>query len=999
MSDGDPAEEVGWQVWRLLPDGSCEARVAGGAAGDAVKVLLAALRSDPAWGRGGPMLLARGPLPDARTLLDGLAAMGLDGLIFDEATAKQLPPPHRAERIGFLPGFQFGGEARCAYRLAAERAEPPDERPPVRAGLWEAIREELTRDQGARRFRCLRLAGVAGVGKSHLLGAVGGFLTSRGLQVARVGCLPSDEPGTFAAWRSLLRGLLGDGLAAAIRRLGADAGFAPGLVASLAAFLDAPDPRAEPLSPSQYREIVPDFIADLLARHGAANASGAILDDIQWMDEGGRQVIGLLDRRNAVLTLVLGRRGPPEAGERDIGPLAPEETRRLLAEHSGYERITDGLRDEVQRLSGGLPLVAREVLGLLGQRKQLLRLGGTLDLAPAADDAAPRQIPELGERFQHLPPPLRLLLGACAVWREPFTRGQAELAARAAHSEIDFAEAWNSPLLREFIVATPAADDRFAFYHDLLREAARSRLDDAGRRAAHRAALDWMTRAGGFSIAEQAHHARESGHPREAMRLYDHAAVAALDRFALREAREAARAADALDDDHASDPASRSRKARRCQVEGEAAFHSGMMGEAVPLLERSLVLDGVSAWPGHFPLGPAVLARHLWLVARGRPWRAGRGATEFGSASRAALMLAEIAYFEDDPRRSAAACITAMDLSLRGGESAELATLVAAIACPMSGKRPAWLASRYRSVARAMVRRIGDEAAEAYIEHIGCLVDLGRAAWPETVACATRSAAFWRSRGQVRRMEEACIFAHYAEHFRGELGAAAKWAAALEDSALRRTDGQSQAWAGIVNSVHALAHSGPERAEELSKRPALDKADAITRLSAHVMRALCAWRRGNPWEALDHLATLARDSPAAPSVSSTQFLYAEAALLVAELRHWGPPELRADPAFASVAADAEKRARLFARGFRIGRPAWLVARALGQAGSDPVRARRGFVAAARLADTLGMTLMRGRILCLHGRALGDERLLTEGLALLDRCTARAEKSHHGKGRP
>jgi hypothetical protein len=990
MSDGDPAEATGWGVWRVMPDGACAVQSADGAAADALKMLLAAVCDD----RGRPMLLARGPLPEARALLDGLAAMGLGGLIFDEATAAFLPPPHRAERIGFLPGFEFAGEARCAYRLAEGSAEPPEERPPVRAGLWEDIRAELIRVEGERRFRCQRLAGVAGAGKSHLLGAIAGLLASRGHRVARVGCLPSDEPGTFAAWRSLLRGLLDGGLAAAIRRQGEDAGFTPGLVASLAAFLDAPDPAAEALSPGQYREIVPDFIADLLARQGAANRCGAILDDIQWMDEAGRQVIGLLERRDAALTLVLARRGPPEAGDREIGPLAPEEMRRLLAEHSGYERVTDGLLAEVQRLSGGLPLVAREVLGLLGQRKQLLRLGGTLDLAPAAEDAAPAEVPELGERFEPLPPPLRLLLGACAVWREPFTRGQAELAARAAGPEIDFAGTWNSPPLREFIVATPAADGRFSFYHDLLREAARSRLDDAARRAAHRSALEWMSRAGGVSIAEQAHHARESGHPREAMRLYDQAAVAALDRFALREAREAARAADSLDEDHATDPVARSRKARRCQVEGEAAFHSGMMGEAVALLERALVLDGVSAWPGHFPMGPAVLARHLLLFARGRPWRADPAGSELGSASRAALMLAEIAYFEDDPRRSAAACITAMDLAVRGGESAELATLIAAIACPMSGKRPAWLASRYRNVARAMVRRIGDEAAEAYIEHIGCLVDLGRAAWPETVACATRSAEFWRSRGQVRRMEEACIFGHYAEHFRGELGAAAKWAAALEDSALRRTDGQSQAWAGIVNSVHALAHSGPERAEELSKRPALDKADAITRLSAHVMRALCAWRRGNPWEALDHLATLARDSPAAPSVSSTQFLYAEAALLVAELRHWGPPELRADPAFAPVAADAEKRARLFARGFRIGAPAELAARALGQAGSDSNRARRGFTEAARLADTFGMTLMRGRILCLHGRALGDERLLTEGLALLDRCGARAEKSHH-----
>jgi hypothetical protein len=182
------------------------------------------------------------------------------------------------------------------------------------------------------------------------------------------------------------------------------------------------------------------------------------------------------------------------------------------------------------------------------------------------------------------------------------------------------------------------------------------------------------------------------------------------------------------------------------------------------------------------------------------------------------------------------------------------------------------------------------------------------------------------------------------------------------------------------------------KAEELSKRPAMDRADAITRLSTHVMRGLCAWRRGNPWQAAEHLATLSKEAPAAPSVSSTQFLYAEAALLVAEIRHWGPRELREDPSFAAVAADVRKRARLFARGFRIGMPVWQAAGALGQAMSHPARARRGFDRAERLATALGMDLLRGRVICLRALALGEPARFSEGLALLERCGAAAEIS-------
>lgn len=993
MSGEHPGNtQAGWCVWKAQPEGAREVGC-GGNDPDALKVLLSGaaeeLERDPA----ALMLLGRGEPAAAAGLLEGLAAFELTGLIFDEETAGLIPPPHAAERIGFLPGVGGAGGPLCAHRLKGRVRMPEATLPPVREAMWTAIRESLSR-RDDEACRCVRISGVAGAGKSHLLGAVRDWLAVRGVEVARAVCLPSDTPGTFPAWRGVLREFLGAGLSEAIVRQGGESGLDPALVRSLGAFLDAPDEGAAALSPLQYKEIVPEFIADLLVRHAAEKECCAILDDVQWMDEAGQQVTGILGRRGAALTLVLGRRGPPEEGDIVIGPMTLDETRRLLAEHSGYERVTDGLAAEVHRVSGGLPLVAREVLTLLGQRKQLLRLGGTLDLAPGAGEAAARSGMELSERFRHLSPRLRGVLASCAVWREPFTKEQAALTARAAVPEIDFEGGWASQQIGEYIVATPGLTGRFSFYHDLLRIAALSLLGERERRAAHASAREWMSREGGRSLAEHAYHAREAGESGDAMCLFDQAAAAALERFALREAREAARAAESLDlkDDNRAE--NRSRRARRCQVEGEAAFHSGMMEEAVALLEKSLVLYGVSPRPGSFPLGPGVIGRHLWLFACGRPWRGSPGGRDqdLGGASRAALMLAEIAYFQDDQPRSAAACITAMDLAVRDGESAALATLIAAIACPMSGKRPGWLATRYRTIARAMIRRVGDDSARAYIEHIGCLVDLGRAAWQETAACAGRSAAFWKTQGHVRRMEEACIFGHYAEHFRGNLGAAATWAGALEDSAMRRTDGQSQAWAGIVNSVHALAGVETARAEELSKRPAMDRADAITRLSAHVMRGLCAWRRGNPWQAAEHLAILSKEAPAAPSVSSTQFLYAEAALLLAEIRHWGPPELRDDPAFASVAPDVRKRARLFARGFRIGMPVWQAALALGQAKSHPARARRGFGRAERLAAALGMDLLRGRVICLRALALGERARFDEGLALLERCGAGAEIS-------
>lgn len=996
IGSGGPAT---WCLWQRDEDGCDHAHslesgdFTGGA--DLLKVLLARaaglLDEDPE----ALLVLMPGRAGEdgtASQLLGGLSAMELDGLIMDERTAGSLPPPYRTERIGFLPGLL--AEPFCAHRLEARKAVAVEKvAPPARSDLWNWLIERIERESSSEVIQQINITGPAGAGKSHLIGALAAWLAGRGMTVARVSCLPSDVPGTFAAWRELLSQIGGTRVPEVVKSLGTELTLDEGLVKNLVRFLCEPiqaDAAVESgLTQLQYKDILPEFTAGVLVRLVGSSPVAVIVDDIQWMDEGSVGVVSALARLEGSLLLVIGRRGQPAPEDLALGPLSLEEHRHLLMELSGFERITDELNQEIHRISGGLPLISREAMAVMSKRRRLLSMGGTLDLAAESEIGGSKGEMALTERFRDLSPRLRALLGACAVWREPFTRKQAELTALACSPGIDFKACWESAFLGEFIVAAPGARGRFAFYHDLLREAALSMLSDRDRVAGHGAALEWMTAVSPreFSPSEAAFHARESGRDEEAMDLFDRAARAALGRFALREAREAARAALELDrpSQHAGNPVAIARRARLLQIEGEAAFHWGMVEDAVALLEKALVLYGVSPRQGQFPISAGMLMRHGWLFVTGRPKSGATASPVLEGAARAALMLAEISYFQNDQKRSAECCITALDLASRNGESAVLASLCAAIACPMSGRRPRWLAERYRNIARSMIGRVGDHAEKTYIEHVGCLVDLDKARWQEAMSRAAGNVDYWRSHGHGRRVEEAATHAFFVAYFQGDLQKAAEWAGILNDSAVKRTDRQSRTWAAMMGSLHALACHGPKEAEAQCRQIANHGGDAITQASIHVMRAICAWRSGNPWQAMERLRDAEDLAGTHAPVSSTQFLIADASVLLGEMRVWGPPELSEDQQFGDLTSRFMRRATQFATSFEIGVPILYCAKGLhGTGGGEE------FLKAGKAAGRLGARFFEARAKCFHAVKAGGAGVLEDGLGLLAQCGAEAE---------
>src|SRR5690606_36749695 len=149
--------------------------------------------------------------------------------------------PYRAECIGFLPGLL--SEPFCADRLEPDKPAVEEVTPPARGALWHWIREYVEKHRDAAEVRQICIAGPAGAGKSHFIGALVSWLASRNMKIAGMSCLPSDVPGIFSAWGDLLVQIGGGRVPETVRVLGAELTLDATLVQNLVRFL------AEPVRP------------------------------------------------------------------------------------------------------------------------------------------------------------------------------------------------------------------------------------------------------------------------------------------------------------------------------------------------------------------------------------------------------------------------------------------------------------------------------------------------------------------------------------------------------------------------------------------------------------------------------------------------------------------------------------------------------------------------------------------------------------------------------
>jgi tetratricopeptide (TPR) repeat protein len=939
-------------------------------------------------------------LSDIASGLAPLSRFGLSGILLDAAAAAALPSPFRASRIGVMPGIHLIGHPFQAYRLDLTDLPGIQEESPARSALWQQILAALEDGGQVVSWKRISLAGQTGAGKSHLLQTLATHLQMATHKVAKAACLPSDTEGWFTPWMQILGHFEKSELESKVRSIGKEMDLDDRLIDNLGRFLTTPNPQtAAALTPVQNRELLPTLIARFIVCEAESSSLVCMVDDIQWMDDASAQVLRHLEHARPPIYLLLGRRGLPESGDLAVLPLSLAENRRFLMEITRQTQIAEDLNTEIHQITGGIPLVIKEVIHVLTQQGSLCKIGATFDLKPDVNlrqwHGAENGLIGIGDRLRLLPGEWRKLFGACAIWREPFTIEQARAITDACFPEVNFDEIWQTSIRSDFLIQSSTFANKFLFYHDLLRESARQLLPPGQSRTGHRAALAWLENHGLAALSPEAaaYHAREGGLLENAIDYYDLAANAALSRFALKEARLTTQAAWELDTGDAAAESRVVRRAKRYLIAGEAEFHSGMMQQAEPLLEKSLKLySGVSRSPILWAIGSGTL-RQIKLLFFSSTGRLGSSYLDNASAARAALMLGEIAYFQNRQSVSSLRCLLALDLASKNGDSAFLASLCAAIACPLAGRRPSLFAARYLEIAERMISRVGDAVEATYISHVSSLAHLGAADWETASLKAARSADFWRTQGHGRREEEACLFAFYADYFRGNLQAASRWAERLEKTSAKRSDAQSQFWALTLHSLIGISCGGATEARESCLAAQKNGGDVLTHHGIEVLLARCAWLAGSPWQALEHLQAARRLDAGESPVSATQFLMGEAAVLLGEMIAFGPAELREDRDFQELTGQMMRSAKGFSGAFPLGHPSFICGNALVASRAGSNKCRRLFALAHQRATRLGMRLVSARILCFSAIFHGSETSWKDGLAALTACGAKSEVEH------
>jgi hypothetical protein len=251
--------------------------------------------------------------------------------------------------------------------------------------------------------------------------------------------------------------------------------------------------------------------------------------------------------------------------------------------------------------SGGNPLYAEEFVRMLTDRGILDPKAG-LRLDPSDEIPVPQTVQALiAARLDTLSPEQKGLLHDAAVVGRVFWAGA--LAAMSGRDESEVRDLLHESVRKELVRPSRSSSFRgqveYSFWHVLVRDVAYGQIPRAARGAKHRAAAEWIERASGDRVADQAellaHHygqtldlARVLGLAAEADELVDvtgRALVMAGDRAARLDTAKAARyyqrALDLLPEDHASRPGVWLALARSMTA-------SGRFGEATELYGRSI---------------------------------------------------------------------------------------------------------------------------------------------------------------------------------------------------------------------------------------------------------------------------------------------------------------------------------------------------------------------------------------------------------------------------
>ncbi len=393
------------------------------------------------------------------------------------------------------------------------------------------------------------LLGPTGMGKSRLLRELQVRTQVSEIPIYLEACREEDHPG------ALLQRLLG--------RIAAENDGEHGLVARLDECLDSllqDDSAGASIESFHFK------VTNLLVELAGGEACAIAIDDLQWADSLSLNTLAHLARRAA------GAGTPPGLflacrldGEEDLGFTRnleelfniPESLERITLEGlepgdlSTYmerllghaEGLPEGLREPLQRDTGGNPFYIEEYLRLLGDLGAFERKGSTwtlkadvsIPIPGSLEDAARRRLENVGGRR-------RAVLEAAAVLSRPFSIEEL----RGLLALIDGEEPSPKGKLREALDGVVLDQllrregSLYSFAHAALEQAAYAGLEEKARRSLHGQAAAWLLQESGPEkeppLEELARHLFFSDHPERARESLERAGRQALRQGGLREA-------------------------------------------------------------------------------------------------------------------------------------------------------------------------------------------------------------------------------------------------------------------------------------------------------------------------------------------------------------------------------------------------------------------------------------------------------------------------------
>ncbi len=334
------------------------------------------------------------------------------------------------------------------------------------------------------------VAGPAGVGKTRLTEALEAEVDGRGGLVLRGRALEAEGEPAFWVWAQMLRALHGvDPDALAVPGL-ADTGELLPLMPELR--VEEPGPAAS-LPEEQRRFVFFDAVAQALRGAATRRPLLVLFEDLHWADAASLRLLEHLafELEGASVMVVATVRDPanlpddPSVRTRAVlarnqrlvnlvlSRLAPGEVEELVERLLGRPR--PDLARTLHRRTDGLPLFLREACRGLGE-------GGAADAALAGDLALPR-VDWVKEALAGLGEACGKLLGAASAVGREFSLPHAAAAAEIARDEA--LDLLDDAVRAGVLEAPPESPTRYAFVHDLFREAAYETLAPSARARTH----------------------------------------------------------------------------------------------------------------------------------------------------------------------------------------------------------------------------------------------------------------------------------------------------------------------------------------------------------------------------------------------------------------------------------------------------------------------------------------------------------------------------------